>query len=84
MYGGKIDNEYDGKILESLVEHLFNPNAFNANYDMFTTSEKNIQPIKMPEAIRQVQYVEWIEKLPVVESPAWSGLPVNAEKILKE
>lgn len=38
----------------------------------------------MPEAIRQSQYVEWIEKLPNVESPAWSGLPVNAEKILKE
>ncbi|EAR94592.2 dynein heavy chain, cytoplasmic protein (macronuclear) [Tetrahymena thermophila SB210] len=84
LYGGKIDNEYDGKILESLVEHLFNPNAFNANYDMFSTSEKNIQLIKMPEAIRQSQYVEWIEKLPNVESPAWSGLPVNAEKILKE
>lgn len=51
---------------------------------MFTTSEKNVTFIKMPEAIRQAQYLEWIEKLPAVESPAWSGLPVNVEKILKE
>ena len=28
--------------------------------------------------------MEWIGKLPDVESPAWSGLPLTVEKILKE
>lgn len=28
LYGGKIDNEYDGKILTSLVDHLFTENSF--------------------------------------------------------
>ena len=42
LYGGKIDNEYDNKILESLVEHLFNVKAFDKNYDMFSTSERNV------------------------------------------
>ena len=37
----------------------------------------------MPEAIKYSQYLNWIEKLPDSESPAWSGLPVNVEKILK-
>jgi hypothetical protein len=38
----------------------------------------------MPEAIRRDQYLEWIENLPVNESPAWSGLPLNVEKIMNE
>lgn len=37
----------------------------------------------MPEAIKYSQYLGWVEKLPDSESPAWSGLPVNVEKILK-
>ena len=28
--------------------------------------------------------MDWINKLPSVESPAWSGLPANVERILKE
>lgn len=35
IYGGKIDNEYDRKILDSLVEYLFNLKAFDSNYPMF-------------------------------------------------
>jgi hypothetical protein len=28
-----------------------------------------------PKALRQQQFMEWIERLPDSESPAWSGLP---------
>ena len=38
----------------------------------------------MPEALKTAQYIYWVEKLPSNESPAWSGLPINVEKILKE
>ncbi len=29
-------------------------------------------------------YIKWVENLPKVESPEWSGLPNNAEKLLRE
>jgi len=29
-------------------------------------------------------YLDWIESLPAIESPEWSGLPNNAEKLLRE
>ena len=29
IYGGKIDNDYDGLILNSLVDHLFTPLSFD-------------------------------------------------------
>lgn len=84
LYGAKIDNDYDAKILESLVDNLFTPKAFDHNYSLFCSFDKGVPELKMPEAIRQQQFMDWIEALPNVESPIWSGLPINVEKILKE
>jgi len=51
LYGGKIDNEYDKKILASLVDHLFTPESFNTEYKIFFTSDPSVEQIKVPEAI---------------------------------
>jgi dynein heavy chain 1 len=37
----------------------------------------------MPEGFKYSQFLSWVEKLPDSESPTWSGLPLNVEKILK-
>jgi dynein heavy chain 1, cytosolic len=37
LYGGKVDNDYDSKILISLVEMFFTPESFDANYPLFKT-----------------------------------------------
>jgi dynein heavy chain 1 len=37
----------------------------------------------MPDGIKYSQFYSWVEKLPDSESPTWSGLPLNVEKILK-
>ena len=39
--------------------------------------------LKLPDARKTAGFLDWIEKLPNVESPLWSGLPVNVEKLLK-
>ena len=36
----------------------------------------------MPEGIRRDQFLSWIENLSDRQSPAWLGLPSNAEKVL--
>lgn len=85
LYGGKIDNEYDDKILISLIERFFTPKCFESNYPLFEASNsKDKEVFFMPEALKTSQYIDWVEKLPSHESPAWSGLPINVEKILKE
>ena len=35
LYGGKIDNIYDQKILDSLINHFFTPKSFDKNFQMF-------------------------------------------------
>ena len=37
LYGGKVDNDYDSKILISLVEMFFTPESFDANYPLYRT-----------------------------------------------
>ena len=85
MYGGKIDNEYDMKILESLVNLYFNENTFNENYPLFKSSNENISNIlNIPNKTSNSGYIEWANSLPDTESPEWSGLPNNAEKLVRE
>ena len=85
MYGGKIDNEYDMKILESLVNLYFNEKTYDFNYPLFKTSSENQDNVlKIPDKTNNAGFIEWINTLPNVESPEWSGLPNNAEKLVRE
>lgn len=41
VYGGKIDNEFDQKILNSLVEYLFTPQSFESNFELYRRPENS-------------------------------------------
>ena len=45
IYGAKIDNEYDSKILVTLIDQYFNPKSFEENCRLFESSN---QVVKMP------------------------------------
>lgn len=79
LYGGKIDNDFDHKILQSFVGRLFNEQAFDLQYPLFIGEGS----LMMPDARTMDQFVAWIDNLPDVESPVWAGLPSNAEKLLR-
>lgn len=40
--------------------------------------------LKVPEAQKTKDFYNWIMKLPEKETPVWSGLPLNAERVLLE
>jgi dynein heavy chain 1, cytosolic len=86
IFGGKIDNEFDNKILNSLVNQFFRPESYNAGFKLFEpavgTSED--ETLIVPEAKNHIEFVQWIKSITLVETPAWSGLPNNVEKIVKE
>lgn len=83
LYGGKIDNDFDAKILSSLAEQFFTPKCFDHDFPLFDAANQS-EVLTIPDVTKTSQFVEWINNLPAVESPAWSGLPVNVEKVLKE
>lgn len=85
IYGGKVDNEYDIKILNSLTEQFFTKNSFESNFELFKVpSSSDVEPLIAPEGRKISDYKKWIEELPNLESPLWCGLPVNVDNILKK
>jgi len=77
MYGGKIDNESDFRVLASLVDAVMTPAAFEDHF-LIVQSEN----LELPSATGWKDFMGWVNDLPEREPPTYLGLPANAEKLL--
>merc|ERR1719320_1044590 len=84
IYGGKIDNEFDQRLLSSFLEKMFVPASFEGDFNLVSGVVVNGTQtnIKMPDGIRRDQFLSWVEQLEDQTSPDWLGLPNNAERVL--
>jgi dynein heavy chain 1 len=83
IYGGKIDNEFDQKLLQSFIDRLFTKKSFESEFSLITNVDGVVgEAVKIPEGVRREQFVQWCEGLPEYQSPSWLGLPNNAEKVI--
>ncbi|XP_040576126.1 dynein heavy chain, cytoplasmic [Lepeophtheirus salmonis] len=80
IYGGKIDNEFDQRLLSTFLDELFSVKSFEPEFVLIKGSEN--ENIVMPEGIRRDQFLSWVEQLADRQSPEWLGLPNNAETVL--
>ncbi|KAI0242051.1 dynein heavy chain [Massospora cicadina] len=83
VYGGKIDNEFDQRLLESFIATLFVPQSYELDFALVRASEDSPQPLLIPDAISADQFARWCAALPDLEPPSWLGLPSNAQKVLQ-
>ncbi|KAJ3032718.1 hypothetical protein HDV00_007194 [Rhizophlyctis rosea] len=81
VYGGKIDSEFDQKLLESFVHGLFAPETYDLNFALVEGTE-GAKGLKIPDGTKMDQFISWVQKLPEQQPPTWLGLPNNAEKVL--
>uniref|UniRef100_A0A2P2HXP1 Dynein heavy chain, cytoplasmic n=1 Tax=Hirondellea gigas TaxID=1518452 RepID=A0A2P2HXP1_9CRUS len=81
IYGGKIDNEFDQRLLTSFLSKLFTPNSFDPDFELVKGTDGG-ESICMPDGIRRDQFLHWIEALGDRQTPSWLGLPNNAENVL--
>ena len=81
MYGGKIDNESDWRILASIVNECMTPAAFEDNFKIVKDTEHS-QGLELPSATGWKDFMQWVNDLPEREPPTYLGLPANAEKLL--
>lgn len=86
IFGGKIDNEFDNKILNSLVDRFFRPESYSLGFRLFepAVGSSEDETLVVPEAKSHSEFVQWIKGITLAETPAWSGLPNNVEKIVRE
>ncbi|XP_019877694.2 dynein heavy chain, cytoplasmic isoform X2 [Aethina tumida] len=85
IYGGKIDNDFDQRLLHSFLKKLFTPRSFEGDFALVANIDNGPggnRHITMPDGTRRDHFLKWIESLADRQTPAWLGLPNNAEKVL--
>ncbi|XP_025833356.1 dynein heavy chain, cytoplasmic [Agrilus planipennis] len=85
IYGGKIDNDFDQRLLHSFLLKLFTPRSFEADFALVANVDGGpggTRHIIMPDGTRRDHFLKWIETLADRQTPSWLGLPNNAEKVL--
>jgi len=79
VYGGRIDNEFDQRLLNSFLEQLFTEKSFNSEFPLIQHAKETLV---IPEVTKKDTVIKWVDNLPAKETPAWLGLPDNAEILL--
>lgn len=79
VYGGKIDNSFDRRLLNTFLKQLFSVSSFEHEFKLVSDDSF---ALSMPDAVKKEQFVEWIDQLRVQQTPSWLGLPNSAEKVL--
>ncbi|XP_055846761.1 dynein heavy chain, cytoplasmic isoform X3 [Episyrphus balteatus] len=85
IYGGKIDNDFDQRLLASFLSKLFTARSFEADFALVANVDGGAggqRHITMPDGTRRDHFLKWIENLADRQTPSWLGLPNNAEKVL--
>ncbi|KAL6478123.1 hypothetical protein MHYP_G00139580 [Metynnis hypsauchen] len=81
IYGGRIDNEFDQRLLNTFLERIFTTGSFDSEFKLAFKVDGH-KDIKMPDGIRREEFMHWVEMLPDTQTPSWLGLPSNAERVL--
>jgi len=83
IYGGRIDNDFDQRLLQSFISRIFTAKSFESDFPLVLDVDgQKGKTINVPEGIRREQFLQWSEGLPDYQSPSWLGLPNNAEKVI--
>ncbi|XP_043928516.1 cytoplasmic dynein 2 heavy chain 1 isoform X1 [Protopterus annectens] len=80
IYGGRIDNVFDLRVLKSYLEQFFNSKVIGRSP---SESRKTIafpSCISMPNSCNILDYRSIIENLPEDDKPSFFGLPSNIER----
>ncbi|TPX36351.1 hypothetical protein SmJEL517_g01576 [Synchytrium microbalum] len=81
VYGGRLDSDCDQKVLDSFIDAVFSPKSYELAFHLAEGLEGE-QSLVIPEGTRPEQFMSWVNALPAQQSPAWLGLPRNADTVL--
>ncbi|KAG6918668.1 hypothetical protein DXG01_012485 [Tephrocybe rancida] len=81
VYGGRIDSDFDQRILDAFVDGLFTPAAYNVDFHL-VPSTAGSQVLEAPDGTKLEQFLSWVQALPDREPPAWLSLPPTAERVI--
>ena len=81
VYGGRVDSDFDQKIIDAFVDGLFTPAAYNVDFDL-VPSATGSRMLGVPDGTKLDHFLTWVQGLPEREPPAWLSLPPTAERVI--
>lgn len=81
VYGGRIDSDFDQKVLDAFVDRLFTAASYNVDFGLVPNTEGH-QILTIPEGTKMEHFLVWVQKLPDREPPTWLSLPPTAERVI--
>jgi dynein heavy chain 1 len=81
VYGGRVDSDFDQRILDAFVDGLFVPAAYNVDFDL-VPSINGAQLLSAPDGTKMEHFLSWVQELPEREPPSWLSLPPTAERVI--
>ncbi|KAL0950615.1 hypothetical protein HGRIS_007406 [Hohenbuehelia grisea] len=81
VYGGRVDSDFDQRILDSFVDGLFTSAAYNVDFDLVPGLAAE-QVLGVPDGTRMEHFLTWVQGLPDREPPSWLSLPPTAERVI--
>ena len=81
VYGGRIDSDFDQRILDAFVDKLFTPAAYNVDFNL-VPSINSSQVLEAPDGTKLEHFLSWVQGLPDREPPSWLTLPPTAERVI--
>jgi dynein heavy chain 1 len=83
VYGGKIDTVSDQVLLDSFVERLFSPKAYDVDFALVPGElDGTATALLAPDETRLENFLAWARRLPEQEPPSYLALPVMAERVI--
>ncbi|SBS80798.1 dynein heavy chain, putative [Plasmodium ovale] len=84
IYGGRLDNIVDSTILDTFIDHLMNPDSFEADFKLNISNSLSSKDFLIsPDLFRNINdYVKWTNNMSNTDLPAWLGFGQQAEGLL--
>ncbi len=79
IYGGKIDNDADQRLLDTFVDAIFTKEAYESGFALVRSAKT---PLVAPEGSKIENFMAWVEALPDQQPPEWLALPPSAERVI--
>ena len=77
-FGGRVDVEQDQAVLESFIDHLFQPKAYDVDFPLVTGE----QSLQIPDSTNIAGFIDWTSTLPEQDSPSLLGLQPKAATVI--
>jgi len=79
IYGGRVDNIYDVRVLRTYLLKYFSPDILNGRQ----TGQRLYGNFVLPGTANPADFMKIIQALPDTDSPALFGLPPNIERVVQ-